>query len=1062
MNDMQANDMKINKTMLGIIALIVAVLIGIFAFNIYNDTKVVKINSADIVITEKPGIREDEKIITVDAGERAIFYSFDGGDTYQTDNTYTVTGNKNLHIVLKDSDRRIIGEKDYKVGFAIDVIGVSLNKTEIKLSIDNTDTLIATINPTNATNQRIVWTSSNTSVATVERGKVTAKGKGTAIITATTYNGKKATCNVTVTSPVAITGINLDKSVLELYVGKSDTLNATISPSDATDQSVTWSSSDTDIVTVSHGKVTAKKKGTAIITATTNNGKKATCKVIDSNIEVAGVDLNKTELKIAIGQSETLTASINPNDATDKTVTWTSSDTSVATVEKGKVTAKKLGTATITVTTHNGRKATCKVTVTNPITVTGVSLNKTELKLYVGKSDTLTATVSPADATDKTVTWSSSDKDIATVEKGKVTAKKAGTVTITATTHNGKKATCKVTVSNIAVTGISLNKTELKLYTGQSETLTATISPVDATNKTVTWTSSDTSVATVEKGKGTAKKAGTVTITAKSNNGKTATCKVTITANVVVTGISLNKTSTTIVVGNSETLTATISPSNATNKTITWTSSDTSIATVSNGKITAKKAGTATITAKSNNGKTATCKVTVSNVAVTGISLNKTSTTLVVGQSETLTATISPSNATNKTVTWSSSDTSVATVSNGKVTAKKTGTATITAKSNNGKTATCKVTVSNVAVTGISLNKTSTTLVVGQSETLTATISPSNATNKTVTWSSSNTNIATVSNGKITAKSAGTATITAKSNNGKTATCKVTVLTTQKLIDFTNMSFRTYMKQVYSGDLARGNYQNFGFTNFRENGETLFITNKYTGNNSAEQVRLKIIDTKNVKKWDHTVYNNVVNDTTVTYLSSYYSHGQGFHIALSPSGNEYLMFFTAATSAGGTQYLRVFKLDGGKNPVWWKDYPDLKGQASVDRENDIIAMINGTTCKVYKYSDLINNNKITKLYEFSFTRTTTSGGQKYVNGFATKDGYLYEIRGACVVSEGYCGNGIEAWDYTGAKALYKKLSIMGNDHEPQGIHIYNGTIYIGVTEIDMNNPNWTYTIGYLQ
>ena len=192
----------------------------------------------------------------------------------------------------------------------------------------------------------------------------------------------------------------------------------------------------------------------------------------------------------------------------------------------------------------------------------------------------------------------------------------------------------------------------------------------------------------------------TAVMTAKNakSSVKSNTVKFTVIKN--VTGVSLNKTSTTIEKGKSETLTATVAPSNATNKSVTWSSSNTNVATVSNGVVTAKSAGTSTITVKTADGsKTATCKVTVKNptVSVTGVSLNKTSTTIETGKSETLTATVTPSNATNKSVTWSSSNTNVATVSNGVVTAKSVGTATIIVKTADGsKTATCTITVPEI------------------------------------------------------------------------------------------------------------------------------------------------------------------------------------------------------------------------------------------------------------------------------------------------------------------------------------------------------------------------------
>ena len=179
-----------------------------------------------------------------------------------------------------------------------------------------------------------------------------------------------------------------------------------------------------------------------------------------------------------------------------------------------------------------------------------------------------------------------------------------------------------VPAPTVAVTGVSLNKTSLSFTgTGSSQTLTATVSPSNATNKTLTWSSSNTSVATVSNGVVKAVGFGTATITAKSNNGKTASCKVTVNP-IAVTGVILNKSSLNFIgTGSSQTLTATVSPSNATNKTLTWSSSNTSVATVSNGVVKAVGFGTATITAKSNNGKTAAVKVTVEQVALSSIAV---------------------------------------------------------------------------------------------------------------------------------------------------------------------------------------------------------------------------------------------------------------------------------------------------------------------------------------------------------------------------------------------------------------------------------------------------------
>jgi len=257
-------------------------------------------------------------------------------------------------------------------------------------------------------------------------------------------------------------------------------------------------------------------------------------------------------------------------------------------------------------------------------------------------------------------------------------------------------------IAPIAVLSVTV-KPSTSLIEGGTEMLYAEINPSYATNKGVTWSSSNPDVAEVsENGMVTAKNAGTATITVTSKDGnKTATCNVTVvTVTVDVTSVSLNKSSTSIDVGNTETLVATIEPSNATNQNVIWSSSNHAVATVSaDGTVTAIAAGTATITVTSKDGnKTATCNVTVVTVTVdvTSVSLNKSSVSLEVGGTETLVATIEPSNATNQDIAWSSSSHAVATVAaDGTVTAVAAGTATITVTTVDGsnKSATCNITV---------------------------------------------------------------------------------------------------------------------------------------------------------------------------------------------------------------------------------------------------------------------------------------------------------------------------------------------------------------------------------
>ena len=427
----------------------------------------------------------------------------------------------------------------------VSVTGVSLSTPSIELQPGGTFQLSALIQPDNATDKTVEWSSSNTSVATVDQtGKVTAVGAGSATITAKTKDGGKvATASVTVKAgTVAVTGVTLDKNKLNLEPGETAVLTATVAPEDATDKTVEWSSSDKKVATVDDkGVVTAVGAGTATITATTKDGgktAKATVTVKAGTVAVTGVTLDKEEAAIAVGETLQLTATVQPENAANKAVTWNSSSTGVATVDaNGLVTAKKTGTAIITVHTKDGNKtASCKVTVRTPaVAVTGVTLDQEEATLPVGETLQLTATVQPEDATDKTVTWQSSNTGVATVDaNGKVTAKKTGSTTITVTTKDGAKtATCKITVvaATVHVTGVTVNKTAVGLSVSESLQLTASVQPSNASDKTVAWSSSNESVATVDaNGKVTAKKAGTATITATTKDGgKTATCKVTVT-----------------------------------------------------------------------------------------------------------------------------------------------------------------------------------------------------------------------------------------------------------------------------------------------------------------------------------------------------------------------------------------------------------------------------------------------------------------------------------------------------------------------------------------------------
>lgn len=264
--------------------------------------------------------------------------------------------------------------------------------------------------------------------------------------------------------------------------------------------------------------------------------------------------------------------------------------------------------------------------------------------------------------------------------------------------------TITVKSTSVSVTSVSLDRSSISMKEGSTEWLTASVYPTNATNKNLTWSSSNTSVASVSSyGQVSAKSAGTATITCRAadGSGKYATCRVSVeSATVYVSSISLNNTSVSLNVGRTSQLSVSVYPTTATNRSVSWTSDDTSVATVSsNGLVTAKSAGTAVITckAKDGSGKKATCTIIVKEpVKPAFITLSKTKATLAEGESLQLTATVTPSDADDKTVTWMSDNTSVATVTaNGLVTAKGVGTANVIVTTSNNLAAVCTITVEN-------------------------------------------------------------------------------------------------------------------------------------------------------------------------------------------------------------------------------------------------------------------------------------------------------------------------------------------------------------------------------
>lgn len=452
-----------------------------------------------------------------------------------------------------------------------------------------------------------------------------------------------------------------------------------------------------------------------------------------STIMASGVSLNHSSYELQKDGMVKLSATVTPSNTTNKSVSWTSSNPSVAVVASdGTVTGLQSGSCSITATTVDGsnKSATCAVRVYD---VTSISI-PSSLSLKKGDAYTFSPVIVDNNAT-TTLRWTSTNTSVAIINSsGILTAKSVGTATVICTAHNGVYVQCEVTVreNRIPATDISLSTISAEIETGEVMQLTAIVSPDDATNKSVTWSSDNPNVALVHSnGLVTAVGAGTCNIVARTTDGTnlSETCYVqvhegagarqsmkvwrngecelykvyavdSVSFACLVSDIYLSEETLQMEVGETKKLTATVYPIDAEERAVAWESSNTSIATVDQtGKVTTVAAGSCTITAKATDGSgvKTRCQLMVGNViSVSEIVLSETSLTLGVDETKTLNADVLPADADNKEVTWESSNEDVAEVNaKGRVMANDEGTCIITCRAMDGSGvyAECEVTV---------------------------------------------------------------------------------------------------------------------------------------------------------------------------------------------------------------------------------------------------------------------------------------------------------------------------------------------------------------------------------
>lgn len=496
--------------------------------------------------------------------------------------------------------------------------------------------------------------------------------------------------------PVQSVEVNSDGAVHQLALGETLKLSVTITPTDATADVITWTSSDPTIATVSDtGVVTALKPGEVTITVTVG-GKSSSFTLTIYDPKAGFITLDITEKSLLVGDELTLTPTVSPETLRDKTITWTTSNDKVASVsDKGIVKALAPGECTITAALSNGETATAKVTVTNSF-----SISPTSIDLFPGEEKTITVT----DSKERSLTWESSDPAIATVDgKGKVKAVAPGKATITVATDSGEKLSCEVTVKTPPLT---IAKATIEMNVGDATILKTT----GGSGEPLEWVSSDPAVATVSAtGKVTGKAAGKATITATDKKiGQSVTCEVTILADRAVRTIEVTPREMSIEVGYVHFYKLTVLPKNADNAEIDIWSDDKEIAEPTTYKerpcIWGKKPGTTTIHFATKDKKhEATITVTVTAPALKSIVLNPTSVTLRPGNTTQLSVVLNPEEALMPVLEWKSSDPTIVTVDDaGKITAVKNGKATVTATVKGSTlSASCSVVVTDETIPDI-------------------------------------------------------------------------------------------------------------------------------------------------------------------------------------------------------------------------------------------------------------------------------------------------------------------------------------------------------------------------
>ena len=836
------------------------------ATGVYSDNSTMDITSSVTWTSSSSSVAT----ISNSAGNKGRAYGAGVGSATITATLGSVSGNTSLTVS------------------AATLVAIDFNPTSVTMAKGSNVSVTATgtysDNTTADITNSVSWSSSDAAVASVSntaptRGQITAVGVGTAVITGT-MGSVQTQLTVTVTA-ASLSSLTVSPATNSIAVGVNSQYTVTGNYSDGTSvdltNSASWSSSNTAVITIvssgaTRGLATAKAQGTATITAN-SNGLSATATVTVSAATLSSLDIQPSSLALPKGSTSNLTVVgvYSDNSTVDLTAsaTWASSNTAKVTVSnaagsRGLVNAVAQGSANVTAT-YGGMTAQSTVTV-SAATLASIALTPTSASLALGVTQQFTATGTYTDGTTLDITssaaWSSDAAGIASVgnstgNRGLVSAVSQGSANITASSGS-VSAVAAVTVSAAALTSINISPLSVSIPKGVDQQMTASGVYSDGSvadlTETVTWTSSDNSVASIStvvgtRGKSRGLAVGSVTITATlgSHSGSTA---LTVTS-ATLSSIQINPGAPSVAVGLNQQFSAigTYSDSSTADvsSVVTWTSSSTTVATISNstgtkGLALAKAQGTSTITA-AIGGVSGAVTLTVTAASLSSIEVSPTSLTLPVGLSQQAAATGIYSDSTTadltSAVTWTSANSAVASVSNsagtrGQITAEGIGSTTITA-SYGGYSANISVTVSASTLSSIAISASSGSVAKGNTLQLTATGTYSNGTTQNITssvsWTSADNTLVSVSN---SAGTKGLATGVAVGSAAVTATLgSVSISST---ITVTNEVLVSIAVSPSAPSVAKGLTQQLVATGTYSDGSTSVITNSVTWSSSSASI----------------------------------------------------------------------------------------------------------------------------------------------------------------------------------------------------------------------------------